>query len=266
MPDFGALGDAKQLDAIAELLRHREIERRDRRDAFDIDRVRVNLGAEGEARQDGELVRGIEAFDVEGRVGFGIAETLRILEALGKGQPFEFHPGEDVVAGAVEDAVEARDRIARQGFAKRLDDRDSARGRSLEGERDALGFGDLASARPCFARSALLAVTTCLPEASAASTAAFATPSEPPISSTTQSTLSDCARATGSSNQGKAGKIEAAILRPFAGGHRRHADRTAGALGECVVLAREDADDGCADRAETGDADTKCLSHAECPA
>ena len=76
------------LIAVAELLRRLEVERRDRRDALDIDRVGVDLGAEGEARQDGELVRGIEALDVEGRIGLGIAEPLRVREALGEGEPF----------------------------------------------------------------------------------------------------------------------------------------------------------------------------------
>ena len=83
---FGALGDAEQLDAVAEFVGHREIERRDGGDAFDIDRVGVDLRAEGEAGQDGELVRRVVALDVEGRVGLGIAEPLRILEAVVEGQ------------------------------------------------------------------------------------------------------------------------------------------------------------------------------------
>jgi hypothetical protein len=50
-----------------------------------------------------------------------------------------------------------------------------------------LGFGQGASSAPCSAIRALLAVTTGLPAFSAASTAALAGPSEPPISSTKMS-------------------------------------------------------------------------------
>ena len=42
--------------------------------AFDEDRVAVDLGAEGDAGQDGELVRRVEPVDVEARIGLGVAE------------------------------------------------------------------------------------------------------------------------------------------------------------------------------------------------
>ena len=83
MPHVGALGNAEQLDAVAELRRPCvRSSGRDRRDALDVDRVGVDLGAEGEARQDGELVGGVEALDVEGRIGLRIAEALRVREAV----------------------------------------------------------------------------------------------------------------------------------------------------------------------------------------
>ena len=49
---------------------------------------------------------GVEALDVEGRVGLGVAEALRVREACLEGQALELHAGQDVVAGAVEDPVE----------------------------------------------------------------------------------------------------------------------------------------------------------------
>jgi hypothetical protein len=61
-----------------------------------------------------------------------------------------------------------------------------------------------ASSAPCSAMSALLAVTTGLPSFSAASTATLAGPSDPPMSSTKRSFSPEDARATGSSNQGRA--------------------------------------------------------------
>ena len=81
-----ALGDAEQLDAEAQLLRHGKIERRDGGDALHIDRIRVDFGAEGKAGQDGELMGRVEALDVEGRIGLRIAEPLGVLQAFGERQ------------------------------------------------------------------------------------------------------------------------------------------------------------------------------------
>ena len=83
----GALRDAEQLHAIAELVGGFEIGERDRLDAFHMHRVGVDLGAEGDAGQDRDLVRGVEAADVEGRIGLRIAELLRFLQADVEGQP-----------------------------------------------------------------------------------------------------------------------------------------------------------------------------------
>src|SRR5215475_3756891 len=79
-----AYRDAKQLDAVAEVRGGAQILGRDGGNTFDMDRAFRNLRAEGEAREDGELLRGIVAIDVEGRIGFGIAETLRVLQAFGE--------------------------------------------------------------------------------------------------------------------------------------------------------------------------------------
>ena len=132
----------EQLDAIAEFVGGGEIGRRDRGNAFDIDRALIDLGAEGKARQDRELLRGVVAFDVEGRIGLGIAEPLRLLQALGERQLLLLHPRQDVIAGAVEDAVDALDRVAGQAFAQRLHDRNGGADRRFEIERDAVLLGE----------------------------------------------------------------------------------------------------------------------------
>ena len=134
--------DAEQLDAIAELVGGLEIGGGDRGDALDIDRVRIDADAEGEARQDRKLLRGVVALDVERRIGLGVAEPLRLLQALGERQLLPLHAREDVVAGAVEDAVDARDRVAGKPLAQRLHDRDGAADRGLEIERDLVLLGE----------------------------------------------------------------------------------------------------------------------------
>ena len=140
---LGAHRDAEQFYAIAELVGGVEIGRRDGGDAFDVDRLRIDARAEGQARQDRELLRGVVTFDVKRRIGLRIAQPLRLLEAFGEGQLLLRHTREDVIAGAVEDAVDARDRIAGESFAQCFHDRDGAADRGLEIERDAALLGKL---------------------------------------------------------------------------------------------------------------------------
>jgi hypothetical protein len=103
--------------------------------------VRIDLGAKGDGREQRQLVGGVVAADVEGRVGFGIAELLCRREAVLEREAFLLHPGQDVVRGAVEDAVDAVDRVAGHRLAERLDDRDAAGCRRLEIQADALSLG-----------------------------------------------------------------------------------------------------------------------------
>ncbi len=82
------------------------------------------------------------AFDVESRIGFGIAEPLGFLQAGLEGQAFLLHLGQDVVAGAVHDAVDAGNRVAGQRFAQRLDDRNTAGNSGLIVQQRAILFGN----------------------------------------------------------------------------------------------------------------------------
>ena len=90
-----------------------------------------------------ELVRGVEAADVEGGVGLGVALGLRLGQHVGEGAMLLLHLRQDVVAGAVQDAVHAPDLVAGQRLAQRLDDRDAAGHRRLEIEGDAVLLGEL---------------------------------------------------------------------------------------------------------------------------
>ena len=126
----------------------------------------VDRPAERQRRQDRQLVRGIDAVDVEARVGLGVAQLLRLGQHLGELAAALAHRGQDVVAGAVQDAGDAADAVAGQALAQRLDDRDAAGHRRLERQRARRAPRPrAASAAPCTASSALLAVTTGLPAA-----------------------------------------------------------------------------------------------------
>src|SRR4029077_11465715 len=91
-------------------------------DALDVDAGEIDLAAKGDAGQDGELVGGVDAVDVEGGVSLGIAQALRIGEHVGELAATLAHRGQDVVAGAVEDAVDPLDAVGGQAFAQQLDD------------------------------------------------------------------------------------------------------------------------------------------------
>src|SRR5690606_39526896 len=54
--------------------------------------------SKGKAGEDRKLVRGIMTFDVEGRIGLGIAKPLGIGQAVLEADAFCFHAGQDVVA------------------------------------------------------------------------------------------------------------------------------------------------------------------------
>ena len=85
-------------------------------------------------------MRGVDAFDVEGRVGFGVAQLLRLLEHGGEVEALVAHLGQDEVGGAVDDAGQPVDAVGGQAFAQRLDDRDAAGHRRFERDHDALGL------------------------------------------------------------------------------------------------------------------------------
>ena len=140
-PLVGQPRDAEQFDAIAELLGEIDVEPRDVPDAFGVDAGEIDRPAKADARQDGELVGGVDAVDVEARIGLGITELLRLGQHLGEFAPALAHRRQDVVRGAVEDAVDALQPVAGKPLAQCLDDRDPARDRSFERQRQAQLLG-----------------------------------------------------------------------------------------------------------------------------
>ena len=116
---------------------------RDGLDALHVDLLEGDVGAEGEAGEQRELVGRVEAADVEAGIGLGIAHLLGLLEHLGERAMILLHLRQDEVAGAVEDAVDAADLVGGQRLAQRLDDGDAAGDRRLEVERDAVLLGEL---------------------------------------------------------------------------------------------------------------------------
>ena len=77
----GAARDREQLERVAELAPPAEVLGLEAHDALGEDVLRPEPRAERELREDAELLRGVAARDVEGRVGLGVAEPLRLARA-----------------------------------------------------------------------------------------------------------------------------------------------------------------------------------------
>ena len=90
--------------------------------------------AEGERGEQRELVRRVDAVDVGRGIRLRQPEPLRLGEHVVEAAPLARHRGEDVVAGAVDDAVHGRRPVARQRLLQRAQDRDAAADARLEAE------------------------------------------------------------------------------------------------------------------------------------
>ena len=84
--------------------------------------------------QDGDLVARIVAFNVEGGVGLGVSFFLRLGQSFGEGTAAPLHLRQDVIGGAVQDAVDRAKVLARQPFAHGVQNRRSARHTSFDSQ------------------------------------------------------------------------------------------------------------------------------------
>ena len=133
-PPSVGLGDGQELDRVAQLARVGDVRARDAADALGVDVLEVHEGPEGQGDEDLELVGGVEALDVERRIGLRVAAGLGLLEHLGEVEPLVGHPGQDVVAGAVDDAGHGEDAVGDQPVLDGADEGNAAGHRRLEGE------------------------------------------------------------------------------------------------------------------------------------
>ena len=131
MPPVAALADGEQLDHPAQGPGAADVGGADFGDALAVHVGRGHRGVEGQAGHDGGLGGGVEALDVRGRVGLGVAQGLGLLQRLGEAGPGGVHPVQDVVGGAVDDAEHAVDGVPGQRLAQRAQQRDGPGHRGL---------------------------------------------------------------------------------------------------------------------------------------
>ena len=84
--------------------------------------------------KNGGLVLGVVAFDVVGRVGFGVAFRLRFGQHIGEVGVFGGHFGKNIVRRAVDDAHDLGELVGGQRLFERLDNRDAAADTAFKAE------------------------------------------------------------------------------------------------------------------------------------
>ena len=207
-------------------------------------------------------MRRVDAVDVEGRVGFRVAKLLRFLQHLREFALLLAHRGQDVVAGAVEDAGDALDAVRRQALAHGLDGRDAAGDRGFEGECDALGLGCLGKGRAMHREQRLVGGHDMLAGGERRLDQRLGGTVGPADAFHHNLDL----RIGGERHRilvpAQAGKRDAAVTRPVAGGDGGDGDRPSGARGDDVRIRAQHVDDPGADRSQAGDRNGKRTVHA----
>ena len=105
-------GAAQQLDAVAELAGEVDVHLVEIADAFD-GHFRVGIvHAPGQTDQQHELVRRVEAVDVQRGIGLGVALGLRFGERGGKVHALAGHLRKNIVARTVQNAFKRGNAVA----------------------------------------------------------------------------------------------------------------------------------------------------------
>ena len=255
--------EPEQLDAIAELLGELDIHCGDATDALDVDALEVHLRAERRPREDRQLVRGIDAVDIEAGIGLGVTGRLRLGQDLCKVPTGLAHRRQDVVAGAVEDAIEPADLVADQAFAQRLDNRNTAGHRGLEAQDAAFLLGQRRELGAVMGQQRLV----CRDDMFAVAQGGL------------HQTARNTARATDQLDHdvdvGRGGerqrialpahcrKVDVALPGLGTRAYRHQPERPAAAQRQQAVVLGQKLDHAGANSAEAGDADFEGLSHVE---
>ena len=164
------------------LVRVLEIDRRDAANALGVNVGGHDALAEGQRGKNGKFRPRVEAVDIGGRIGFGVAGLLRLRQHLIETGRAPFDLREDVIAGAVENAVKRLNAVSRNAFAQHGVNGDASSDARLHRQVDAGSDGAIPDFGAAQAINSLFAVTTDFPWAVAASMISRATP-VPPINS-----------------------------------------------------------------------------------
>src|SRR5690554_7144947 len=111
---------AEQADAITQSLCLPDVGGHDASNTGDLYAVKINLCAKRQRSEDREFVRSINTVNIKAGVRLCIAQSLRILQNRVKIAAMLFHGRQDIIAGAVKDAVNPLDTVGRSPVANAL--------------------------------------------------------------------------------------------------------------------------------------------------
>ena len=95
-------------------------------DPFRGDRLAAHQATKGKSGEDGDLVGGVTAFNISGRIGFGVAQGLGVSQDIAVASTLFRHAGEDVVGGPVDDAADPFNAVAAKRLFERFKDGNAA--------------------------------------------------------------------------------------------------------------------------------------------
>lgn len=119
-------GESQELHLVPKLPGKGHIQLVEVGDALHIDTLQIRRHTVCQAGHQRQLMSRVDTLDVQGGVGLGVSEVLSLGKRLAEARPFLSHLREDVIAGAVEDAVDEGVVVGDQCLAERLDDRYAA--------------------------------------------------------------------------------------------------------------------------------------------
>ena len=131
--------DAQQFDSVSQFFGIGDVHRIDATDALNAHLLQIHRHPERQTAQNAHFVRGVQPVHVQRRIGlFGVSEFLRFRQhVLERASRFAHHR-QNVIASAVQNAVNLGHCVAGEALAQRLDNRDAARDGGFIAEENAL--------------------------------------------------------------------------------------------------------------------------------
>ena len=206
-------------------------------------------------------MRRVEAADIEGRVCLGIALRLRVFQHVGKASALGQHQGEDVVAGAVEDAVDAADGVALQALADRLDHGNAAGHSTFEIQRHAMLLGKRRERRPVMGEQRLVGGDHMLPGTEGGLDRVLGDALLAADQLDEGVDLGIAGELNRIGDEAKTGNVDIAVLVPIERGDGHDLDRPPDALAKVGAALGKEPQDPASDRAEPGEPEFQRLSH-----
>ena len=142
------LGHGQKLDGVAQAVGVGHVDRSDSGDPLAVDIDIDHVAPEGQRGQDRRLRGGVVSLDIGRGIALGQAEALRLGQRVGEVDTVLFHPGQDEVRRAVDDAHDAHDLLAGERLAQGPHNRDGARHRGFVEQVDAAGVRQLGQLGP----------------------------------------------------------------------------------------------------------------------